>query len=200
MDDCEKDGDYCKFHQRFITLLETLEAKSWFSNFEIVGEFNFDFVDGEFIKTPKMAQFFKIEFMKHIIIEQIREIEKDESPELEDKPTRLLEKLESFDYDQDFGQEFNDQEGDGPPPPGERRKKRSTKVEILRRKREGGPPPPGGGGPGGPGEPFHEQEVRLSLLYIVQKTETTPNFMKTQPPPFSSELSCGQEILDQTFY
>ena len=174
MDDCEKDGDYCKFHQRFLTLLETLEAKPWFSNFRIKGEFEFTFEDGEFIKTPKFAQFFQIEFMKHIIIEQIRDIEKNESPDLEDKPTRLMEKLESFDFDQEFGQQNNDNDedegggggegggegGGGPPPPGGRRKKRGTKVEILRRKREGGPPP-GKGGPGGPGRHHHEQEVRL---------------------------------------
>ena len=185
MDDCEKDGDYCKFHQRFLTLLETLEAKPWFSNFRIEGEFEFNFEDGEFIKTPKLAQFFQIEFMKHIIIEQIREIEKDESPDLEDKPTRLMEKLESFDYDQDFGQQNNDNDegggGGGPPPPGGRRKKRSTKVEILRKKREGGPPPPpgGGGGPGGPGGHFREQEVRLSRLNTFLQFK--PNALIIEP-------------------
>ena len=185
MDDCEKDGDYCKFHQRFLTLLETLEAKPWFSNFRIEGEFEFNFEDGEFIKTPKLAQFFQIEFMKHIIIEQIREIEKDESPDLEDKPTRLMEKLESFDYDQDFGQQNNDNDegegGGGPPPPGGRRKKRSTKVEILRKKREGGPPPPpgGGGGPGGPGGHFREQEVRLSHLNTFLQFK--PNALIREP-------------------
>ena len=168
MDDCGKDGDYCKFHQRFLALFQTLEAKPWFSNFEIAGEFNFEFFDGKFIKSPKMAQYFQIEFMRNIIIQQVRDMEKNESPDLADKPTRLLEKLESFDYDQEFGEEINDNnEGPGngpPPPPDRRRKKRNAKVGSLRRKREGGPPPPPGGGPGGPGGGFHEQEVFLSCL------------------------------------
>lgn len=173
MDDCGKDGDYCKFHRRFLALFQTLESKPWFSNFEIKGEFNFEFEDGEFVKSPKMAQYFQIEFMRNIIIQQIRDMEKNESPDLADKPTRLLEKLESFDYDQEFGEEINDNDedgegngnGNGPPPPGGRRKKRDTKAGSPRRKREGpggGPGGPGGGpgGPGGgPGGHHHKQEV-----------------------------------------
>ena len=75
MDDCAKEGDYCKFHQRFLTLFETLESRQWFSNFEIEGEFTYEFVKGKFKKTPKIAQFFQIQHMRDIIIEQIREME-----------------------------------------------------------------------------------------------------------------------------
>ena len=63
MDDCEVDGEYCRFHNRFLDLLKSLEAKPWFSNFVHPTEKNYVFHKGRYKESDKIAEFFEVNFI-----------------------------------------------------------------------------------------------------------------------------------------
>ena len=99
MNDCAKNGEYCKFNKRFLEILSKFESLKWFSNFEIPGEFEFSFDEfGEIQKKPKLAQFFEVEFLRDRIAGKILEMEmrKNWGSEKTDKiivPSDLLDWL-----------------------------------------------------------------------------------------------------------
>ena len=77
MNDCAKNGEYCKFNKRFLEILSKFESLKWFSNYEIPGEFEFTFDEfGEYQKKPKIAQFLEVEFIKDWFAHKIRKLER----------------------------------------------------------------------------------------------------------------------------
>ena len=102
MNDCAKNGDYCKFNERFLALLSNLETQEWFSKYEIPGEFEFIFNEefGEFEKNPKMAQFYEVEYMREIVLGELRSIEQGRTESSTTIPSQLLDKLENVNFNE----------------------------------------------------------------------------------------------------
>ena len=157
MNDCENDGDYCKFNTRFLALLKEIEAQEFFSTFE-TGEMevSFDEEFGEIIKTPKIAEFFEISYMPDIILSEIRNVH-DAAKVTDTKSNQLLANLEKIDFNAEFSvEEEDDEQGPGSEPlpqpePGPGRRKRDASKfkerSNTRQKREMHGPPPMHGGP-----------------------------------------------------
>ena len=161
--DCADNGDYCKFNERFLALLSNLESQEWFSKYEIPGEFEFTYNEefGEFEKVAKTAQFYEVDFMKEIVLEELRGIEESRTDSSNTVPSLLLDKLESVDFTQIYSYLLEPEEeepqpgvggggGGGGGKGGKGRRKRGTNEYFLRRRKKregpGHSPGPGGGG------------------------------------------------------
>ena len=141
MDDCALNGNYCQFNTAFLNLLSILESEEWFSTYKTGEiEYNFNEITGEIDATPKMAEFFEVNYMSDIVLDIIREIQESENEANVAKPTLLLQKLQSFNFTGEFGSQDNKPGGGGGPPsggpPSGRKKRRIVK---KRKKRKIGP-------------------------------------------------------------
>ena len=184
MNDCAKNGDYCKFNERFLALLSNLETQEWFSKYEIPGEFEFIFNEefGEFEKNPKMAQFYEVEYMREIVLGELRGIEQGRTESSTTIPSQLLDKLENVNFNEIYAYLLEPEEelltGDGGPPDGPLRRKRNTNNYFMsRRKKREGPPPPPGGGFFGPEE--REQVSYTDILNNVKRFITAADKILT---------------------
>ena len=199
MNDCAENGDYCKFHKRFLELLSKLESQEWFSKFEIPEQFEFTFNEfGEIQKEPKIAQFYEVEFMKEIISKKVGKLERRRNKFKEfpqNGPSLIMEHLENYNFEEKYSYLLEPEEEIVLEEEGPLRRKRKT--NYIRSRRNIGEEEEGveGSPPQGDGEEENKSVSYIAILNNVKRFLTVADKivksgLSTRPDSLGNKEDC----------